>query len=205
MSKTKSISLTFMVNLSILAKPAGDDMFKTLIEDLLADEGGAKISNRAMDKGGLTKWGISKRAHPDVDVVNLTREAATEIYFLEYWKKARVGDLPLGLAKLVFDGAVNHGVPSSIFMLQSAFNAMQPKDALKLDGVIGDKTLAAIAALAPDQVLDLLCKYAAERMKRYGSDATWSANGNGWSNRLLDNVREALELAITTTEAEEAA
>ncbi|MBC7953140.1 MAG: hypothetical protein H7Z12_15140 [Rhodospirillaceae bacterium] len=187
------------VDLTRLAEPAGPDAFETIIGDLLADEGGDKLTNRLADKGGLTRWGISKRAHPDVDVANLTRDGAVEIYRAKYFDAARIADLPVVLAKLVFDGAVNHGVPAATFMLQSAYNAKASGDnRLKMDGVIGDKTLAAIAALDSIQVLDLTMLFCAERMKRYGSDATWSANGNGWSNRLFGNITQALMQGVTT-------
>lgn len=181
------------INLNLLAEPAGTDSFDALVADLINDEGGGVISNRVTDKGGLTRWGISKRAHADVDVVNLTREGAIAIYREKYFDAARIADLPRVLAKLVFDAAVNHGVASAGFMLQMAYNAKASgDDKLKPDGIIGDKTIAAIAELSPLNVLRLLMLFCAERMKRYGSDATWSANGNGWSNRLFENITQAL-------------
>lgn len=185
--------ISMLINLSLLAEPAGADAFDALVEDLISDEGGGTISNRATDKGGLTRWGISKRAHPDVDVINLTREGAIVLYREKYFDAARIAELPRVLAKLVFDAAVNHGVPSAGFMLQMAYNAKASgEDKLKPDGVIGDKTIAAVAALSPANILRLLMLFCAERMKRYGSDATWSANGNGWSNRLFENITQAL-------------
>ena len=181
------------INLNLLAEPAGADSFGALVEDLISDEGGGAISNRATDKGGLTRWGISKRAHPDVDVVNLTRDGAIAIYREKYFDAARIAELPRVLAKLVFDAAVNHGVASAGFMLQMAYNAKASgNDKLKPDGVIGDKTIAAIAELSPLNVLRLLMLFCAERMKRYGSDATWQSNGNGWSNRLFENITQGL-------------
>lgn len=186
-------TISMAISLYMLAEPAGADSFDALVVDLIHDEGGGTISNRATDKGGLTRWGISKRAHPDVDVVNLTQEGAITIYREKYFDAARIAELPRVLAKLVFDAAVNHGVASAGFMLQMAYNAKASgDDRLKPDGVIGDKTIAAIAALSPLNVLRLLMLFCAERMKRYGSDATWSANGNGWSNRLFENITQAL-------------
>lgn len=187
---------TIIINLNALAAPAGNGAFCDMIDDLLADEGGDTLTNRVGDKGGLTRWGISKRAHPEVDVATLTRDDAVDIYRSKYFDAARIADLPLMLAKMAFDGAVNHGVPATVFALQSAYNSGRFGGALKVDGVIGDKTVAAIAALSPAEVLDLTMRYAAERMKRYGSDATWSSNGNGWSNRLFGNLTQALWLGV---------
>ncbi len=80
--------------------------------------------NDPKDPGGETKYGISKRAYPDVDIKNLTKEAATEIYFEDYW-------LPTGcenmkdpaLAMSVFDAAVNVGVGRVMKWLREDFKA----------------------------------------------------------------------------------
>lgn len=202
MSKsTKAAETAVTLNLSALARPAGESYFAQVIGDLIADEGGDTVVNRVGDKGGLTKYGISKRANPDVDVANLTREGAEAIYKAKYFDPARIADLPLILAKLVFDAGVNHGVNAAIYMLQTAYNGLGTDTRLKADGVIGDKSVAAITALSPTDVLRLTMLYAAERMKRYGHDATWSSNGNGWSNRLFGNLVQALMQGAEPAEA----
>lgn len=62
------------------------------------------------DPGGLTKYGISQRAYPDVDIANLRVADAREIYRRDYWEPVaeRVSDPRLQI--LAFDSAVNHGV-----------------------------------------------------------------------------------------------
>lgn len=67
-------------------------------------------TNRDIDPGGETKWGISKKAHPSVDIKNLTKQAAMDIYRTDYWDMAGCEDLPFELACVVFDTAVNQGV-----------------------------------------------------------------------------------------------
>ena len=62
------------------------------------------------DPGGLTKWGISQRAHPSVGVANLTREQAIEIYREDYWDRLGCEGLPAPLDVALFDTAVNVGV-----------------------------------------------------------------------------------------------
>ena len=37
------------------------------------------------DIGGETKYGISKRSYPNLDIKNLTLEEAQKIYFCNYW------------------------------------------------------------------------------------------------------------------------
>ncbi len=66
--------------------------------------------NDPKDPGGETKWGISKRAYPMLDVKSLTKEEAADIYRHDYWEKAGCGDLPRPLDMVVFDTAVNMGV-----------------------------------------------------------------------------------------------
>lgn len=81
-------------------------------------------TNRDIDPGGATKWGISDRRDgkmdnqtdvngdriPDIPVKDLTKQQAMEIYRNEYWKPAGCEDLPFELACTVFDTAVNQGV-----------------------------------------------------------------------------------------------
>lgn len=66
-------------------------------------------TNDPRDPGGETKWGISKRAHPNVDIKNLTLEQATEIYRKEYWTTAGCDSILFPDCVAVFDTAVNCG------------------------------------------------------------------------------------------------
>ena len=43
--------------------------------------------NDPIDKGGETKYGISKRSYPNLDIKNLTKEQAREIYYKDFWLK----------------------------------------------------------------------------------------------------------------------
>ena len=52
--------------------------FDRFIKIIFANEGGDKIVN---DSGGVTKWGISKKAYPDIDIERLTQKEAREIYY----------------------------------------------------------------------------------------------------------------------------
>ena len=49
-----------------------------IIEKVLKHEGG--YVNDPTDLGGETNFGITKRFYPDVDIKNLTKEQAVEIY-----------------------------------------------------------------------------------------------------------------------------
>ena len=61
-----------------------------------------------VDAGGATRWGISQRANPEVDIFSLSRDDAIAIYKIKYWREAWDA-LPAGFALCVFDCAVNQG------------------------------------------------------------------------------------------------
>ena len=67
-------------------------------------------SNDKYDPGGETKYGISQRFHPDIDVKNLTKKQAADIYYREYWLAAGCDRMEYQMAVVVFDTAVNMGV-----------------------------------------------------------------------------------------------
>lgn len=92
--------------------------FKKSLEFTLKWEGG--YVNDPSDPGGETKWGISKRAFPELDIRNLTEQQAADIYANHYWDAAGCDGLPLPLCTCVFDTAVNHGVERAVRWLRNA-------------------------------------------------------------------------------------
>ena len=67
-------------------------------------------TNNPADPGGETKFGISKRAHPNEDIKNLTPERALALYQAEYWTPIGADNLPIPTCVVAFDSAVNCGV-----------------------------------------------------------------------------------------------
>ena len=65
--------------------------FDDIIEVVLHHEGG--YVNDPDDPGGETNFGVAKRSHPDVDIANLTKDGAKEIYKEHYWNKNKVESL----------------------------------------------------------------------------------------------------------------
>ena len=86
--------------------------FDTAFDRLMGNEGG--YSNELNDPGGETKWGISKRSYPDLDIKNLTREQAKAIYLRDFWIRGAMDQLPPAVAFQVFDFAVNSGIETAI-------------------------------------------------------------------------------------------
>jgi lysozyme family protein len=59
---------------------------------------------------GGTKWGISARAYPELNIKDLTVGQAKNIYYKDYWLASGANSLSFGLDFVHFDTAVNSGV-----------------------------------------------------------------------------------------------
>jgi lysozyme family protein len=113
------------------------------------------------DPGGETKYGISKRAHPDVDIKNLTEQEAVEIYYYAYWKPILADALPPLLALALFDWTVHSDRRLVIRVLQRRLGG------LKADGLIGRRTVNRAWEVAPTPRLaqETACKLVADRVR----------------------------------------
>ncbi len=153
--------------------------FIRCIDYILAEEGG--YVNHPNDPGGETKFGISKRAYPNLDIKALTLINAVDIYQRDYWTPIHGDDLPPGLDLLLLDTAVNMGPVTAIKLLQRALNLTE-------DGVMGKVTITA----AQNARSDLLTDFCAERALRYEFNKNEATFGRGWYRRLFNTYRLAL-------------
>jgi len=80
---------------------------------------GETYENVQGDPGGPTHYGIDKESHPGVDIRNLTKQGALEIYFQE-WGKEQCELLPDGLGEAYFNACVNCGVGRAVKLLNHA-------------------------------------------------------------------------------------
>ena len=81
-------------------------IFDQAVAGLLEREGG-----ETTDQGGRTKYGISSKAHPKVNLDKLTKEEAKQIYKRDYWDANKLGDMAKKnpkLAAAALDRFVNH-------------------------------------------------------------------------------------------------
>ena len=122
--------------------------FDEIIDGVLEHEGG--YVNDPKDLGGETKYGITKRFYPDVDIKNLTKEDAKKIYYDDYWVKNKVHKLPDNLKYIYFDMCINQGRGTAVRVLQRAVNSKG--GALEVDGGLGPMTLKAIQNISLDRV-----------------------------------------------------
>ena len=153
--------------------------FDEAFEHVVGVEGG--YVNDPNDPGGETKYGISKRAYPNINIVGLTLDNAKQIYLDDYWTQVRGDELPWPLAYFVFDAAVNQGVQQAKKLLQKALGTVQ-------DGIIGQNTLRALQKA--DQS-ELCAMFMADRALRYTGTRNFDAYGRGWFKRLFKIAMEA--------------
>jgi lysozyme family protein len=126
--------------------------FLSDVERVLANEGG--YSSNPDDPGGATNFGISARAHPGLDIAALTRDAAIEIYWRQWWLRFGFALLPAAVAAKTFDLAVNIGAGNAIECLQRAIRACGRP--VTEDGVIGAATAAEAARADPAALMAAL-------------------------------------------------
>lgn len=151
--------------------------FDTAFSRLIGSEGG--YVNDPSDPGGETKFGISKRAYPDVNIASLTVETAKELYRRDFWNV--LGDIDPMLKFQVFDFAVNSGIQTAIRKLQASIGVAD-------DGHWGPASAAALARLKPSAVAML---YLAERLDFWRKLTTWPRFGAGWAGRAATDLRYA--------------
>jgi lysozyme family protein len=172
-----------------------------ILDEIIRREGSV-YTNRASDRGGPTRWGITlttlreeRGAHMTaVDVAKLTEVEARDIYRRRYIRRPGL-DMVTDerLRAFLIDFGVNSGPRRAVIALQNAIGA-------KPDGVFGAETLKRLE----DPGLDIDALYSAvlrTRLKFYVeivlSDPTVkrfrAAHGNtqlenlrGWMNRLAE-------------------
>ncbi len=161
--------------------------FDKATEFILAHEGG--YINSPADPGGETKYGISARAYPGVDIKALTFNAARDIYRRDYWTPLVGDEMPYQLALTLLDSAVNCGLSRTSGWLQCALNKITPdKPGLVEDGVLGPATGAACRmALERGHLKALIMVILALRL-RYYTDLrrTHPTFLGGWIIRVSD-------------------
>lgn len=117
--------------------------FEQCLAFTLKWEGG--LSDHVSDAGGLTKYGISQRSYPRLDIINLTLEKAKLIYLRDYFEPINGNNLPDPVALVMFDMAVHSGARTAAITLQRVLNVAK-------DGIIGPKTIQAVQRKNPIQL-----------------------------------------------------
>jgi len=83
-----------------VAQPAATGGFDAAVEHVLTNEGGYNASDM---NGKPVNFGINQGANPDIDVKNMTRDQARQVYHDRYWVPSGAEDLPSNLQAPYFD------------------------------------------------------------------------------------------------------
>lgn len=163
--------------------------FSKALKAVLLHEGG--FVNHPKDPGGMTNLGVTKKvweawigkAVGEKEMRALTPTMVAPLYKKQYWDAVKGDELPPGLDYLMFDFAVNAGPRRAIQTMQKAIGT-------RPDGVIGPRTMAALKAADPTE---LITKFSMEKELFYKALPTFATFGRGWLRR----VDEAKSHAVT--------
>lgn len=120
------------------------------------------------DLGGETKFGITKRRYPNLDIKNLTKEKAKELYYKDFYVPMEIEKIknPL-LALHHFDMGINAGIGNA------------------------KKILAAATSLSEKTGKNMVTCYKDLRIEYYKKVATYRNNQKfliGWINRVNSTI-----------------
>ncbi|AQT28667.1 hypothetical protein YOLOSWAG_188 [Erwinia phage vB_EamM_Yoloswag] len=179
------------------------------IKEVIDREGGSKYTNRAADRGGPTRWGVTEKTARAYgykgQMQDLPYEIAYAIYSANYWDKCRCSELEKyspSLAVWVFDYAVNSGAGAAAKVLQGLLNTSNNQQKLwkdiAEDGAIGPGTLNALGSLSQargaDGIKIFSYVYNGLRIgKLYNlayADKTQEENFWGWVTRVINITKQ---------------
>jgi len=164
-----------------------DDSFAAVLKH----EGG--FVNHPKDPGGMTNLGVTKaaieaylgRTVDEAFMRSLTPDSVKPFYKSQYWDKIKGDQLPSGVDYAAYDLAVNSGVSRAAKYLQEIAGVVA-------DGMIGPKSLEAIKACNPEQMVTALCDMRLDFLKRL---PTFDTFGKGWSRRVAEVKDKASGMA----------
>lgn len=162
--------------------------FEKVFNQTLHNEGGLVDHKVLHDNGGRTYAGITQKWHPSWCGWDALRNGATaeqmlehvsQFYYDEYYTKLQLHSLPLHIASVIFDTAVNVGKRTAVKMAQRVVETAA-------DGIIGPLTIAAIKSN-----VNFTEQFTLERIRFYNKIAS-SPNQltfiRGWLNRALSYI-----------------
>lgn len=149
--------------------------YETVFERIVGHEGSYVLDSR--DPGRETKFGISKRSYPNLNIKDLTLSQAKAIWFHDFWMPVR--DLPHRSVQFqLCDAAYHHGFHNAIQFLQRAVGVAD-------DGIWGVRSKEAYEKLTEN---DILLRFIGYRLQFMTKLSTFTAFGRGWSSRIAENL-----------------
>ena len=169
--------------------------FEEMIARVIAIEGGLSMdpddpgnwTGGAKFKGELrgTKFGISAKQYPYIEIKSLSREDAIAIYRRDYFDGPGIAKLPLEFQFLVLDAIVHHGPGSSKPSDDGAIRFFQRALGVPDVGQIGPVTIAAARDSNP---LLVAARMLGERLNFMTYTKTWSLNSRGFARRVAKHL-----------------
>lgn len=140
--------------------------FNSIVQRTLKVEGGYSATDG--NSGAPVNFGINQGANPDIDVKNLTKDQAVQLYKSRYWDAIGGDSLPPSIRATAFDAAVNQGVPWTKAALQQAGGDVAAFNALR------EQRYRSIVASDPSQG-----KYLSNWLSRIPGDPSQDRGGDG--------------------------
>lgn len=155
--------------------------FEKAFEYVIQNEGGYVFDKN--DPGGETKFGITKRSYPSLNIRDLTLEDAKKIYYRDFWQKGKFEEISDDLiAMQVFDLSVNLGIRSAVIVLQRALRSVGKN--VQEDGLMGSQTLLATTDSEPRCLLAAIKSEAAGYYRQIAAkNPSQQKFLKGWLNR----------------------
>jgi lysozyme family protein len=173
--------------------------FKPAFEFVLLHEDASRSGKVTEDAGGRTRFGIAEKFHPELPDEFLTGPAdealpeAEQIEDREYWQPMRLSEVQSQeVANKLLDMAVNMGVRQAAVYGQRATNYLMSAGGqagagigrIAEDGEIGEKTLAAVNALDPQQLHQALRQMSEAHYRHIAAvNPAQAVNLEGWLKR----------------------
>ena len=166
-----------------------DALVESWLVRIVGHEGG--FSDNRLDPGNWTggiigqgalkgtKFGISAKAYPGLDIERLSIADAVALYQRDYVVPLRLARYRDGVAYQLLCFGVMAGPDRAIKCLQKAI-------CVAVDGVAGPLTLAALEARSEGDVIMVLV---AEYIDFLTYLRNWPDAGKGWMRRMADNLR----------------
>ena len=146
-----------------------------LIEKTIKEWEGGCVNHPA-DRGGPTKFGITKQTYEAhigrtatiEEIKNMPIETAREIYKKNYYFKPKFDQLPNEIQPILFDMGINHGPYRAVKILQTVLNeaGFGP---ISIDGGIGPQTITTTERAQKEMHIYLNNAIVDERIKFYNS------------------------------------
>lgn len=155
--------------------------FEKAFEYVIKNEGDYVFDKN--DPGGETKFGISKRSYPALNIKDLTLEDAKKIYYRDFWQKGRFEEILDDLAATqVFDLSVNLGMQAAVIVLQRALRSVGKT--VQEDGLMGPETFSAVSSSEPRCLLAAIKSEAAGYYRQIAAkNPSQRKFLKGWLNR----------------------